>query len=277
VLSDLYDAHRRGRGTPLVLLHGLGMSWRAWTPLLPALEARHDVLALTLPGHRGGPPAPDVVSVERLADAVEAALDEAGLSTAHLVGNSLGGWLSLELARRGRARSVTAVSPAGAWRNPLDLLRLQVNLAVSGHLAALPFSGAVFGPMLHTRSGRRAVFRRLMERGDRMTPAQAMSVLEDAHGCTVLDALLRAGRRDGQIEALTDVDCPIRVVWGRRDRVIPYARHGRPLLRRLPGVEQVSLPGAGHVPMYDAPVLLRGLVLELAGGVDASTRIGAAG
>ncbi len=122
----------------MLLLHGLGMSWRAWTPLLEGLQQRHDVLALTLPGHRGGPAAPRSVSVESLADAVENALDETGWDTAHVVGNSLGGWLALELARRGRASTVTAVSPAGAWRSPLDLVRMQVNLSVSGRAATLP-------------------------------------------------------------------------------------------------------------------------------------------
>ncbi len=263
--------HRGGSGSPLLLLHGLGMSWRAWSPLLDGLEARHDVLALTLPGHRGGPPAPPAVSVEALVDLVEHALDDAGFDTPHVVGNSLGGWLALELARRGRAASVTAVSPAGAWRNPLDLVRMQLNLSISGRTSALPLTRTVLTPLLRTPAGRRALFRQLMERGDRMSYDDAVGVLADAQGCTVLRPLLRAGRRDGQIAELSTPDRPIRVVWGRRDRVIPYARHGRPLLRRLPDAEQASLPGAGHVPMYDAPALLRSLILDQTGRVDAAS------
>ena len=268
------DYHRGGDGSPLLLLHGLGMSWHAWTPLLEGLEQRHDVLALTLPGHRGGPVAPRSVSVESLADAVEGALDETGFETPHVVGNSLGGWLGLELARRGRARTVTAVSPAGAWRSPLDLVRMQVNLSVSGRAATMPLTGAMLGPFLWAPAGRRLVFRRLMERGDRMSVSEALGVLADAHECTVVPALLKAGRRDGQIAQLSAPDCPIRVVWGRRDRVIPYPRYGRPLMRRLSGVEQVSLPGAGHVPMYDAPALVRSLVLDLTARVDATSSRG---
>jgi pimeloyl-ACP methyl ester carboxylesterase len=191
-----------------------------------------------------------------------------------VVGNSLGGWLALELARRGRARTVTAVSPAGAWRNPFDLVRMQLTLSVSGRAAALPLTGAVLSPFLRSPAGRRLVFRQLMERGDRMSATEAAGVLADSHACTVLPALLKAGRRDGQIAQLDNPSCPIRVVWGRRDRVIPYARHGRPLLRRVPDVEQVSLPGAGHVPMYDAPALLRSLILDLTGRVDAVSRGG---
>ena len=255
----------------MVLLHGLGMTWRAWRPLLPGLGERHDVLAPTLPGHRGGPPAPSDVSVETFTDAVEAAMDEAGFSSAHVVGNSLGGWIALELARRGRVRSVTAISPAGAWRNPLDLLRLQATLGASSLVTSAPLSEMVLAPLLRSRTMRRLAFRQLMERGDRMPVDEALDLLADARGCDVLPALLRAGRRDGQIAQLEAPECPTRVVWGRHDRVIPFARYGRPLLHRVTGVEQVELPGAGHVPMYDAPVLLRGLILEQSSGVDSAT------
>ena len=77
--------------------------------MLPALERRHDVLAPTLPGHAGGPPLDGEVDDALIADAVERAMDDAGFETAHLVGNSLGGYVALQLAARGRARSVVAL------------------------------------------------------------------------------------------------------------------------------------------------------------------------
>src|SRR4051812_24576728 len=101
---------------PLLLLHGLGMSARVWHGVLPWLQSHHDVLALTTLGHRGGPAAPArPVSVRELVDDVERRLDEHGLDRPHVAGNSLGGWMAIELARRGRARSVCALSPAGSW------------------------------------------------------------------------------------------------------------------------------------------------------------------
>ncbi len=252
---------RAGEGPPLLLLHGLAMSWRAWRPLLDSLSTDHNVIAPTLPGHRGGPVAPADVRVGWLADYLETMLDEEGHDRVHVVGNSLGGWLALELARRGRARSVTAVSPAGAWRNGLDQRRVHTLLRTADAVNrfppdASPVSAAMASPLV-----RRAVLRGLMERGDRVALRDARDILRDAHACRVVPALLRAGRRDG-FEAGEQLPCPVRVVWGRRDRVIPYARHGRPLIARLPGVTQVSLPGAGHVPMWDAQALLTGLVRE---------------
>src|ERR687888_1301375 len=105
--------HRGGSGPPLVCLHGFTDTWRTWELVLPALERRHDVLAPTLAGHAGGPALDGETDDAALADAVERAMDEAGFETAHLVGNSLGGHVALQLAERGRAKTVGALAPAG--------------------------------------------------------------------------------------------------------------------------------------------------------------------
>ena len=104
-----------GAGAPLVLLHGFTDTWRTWELVAAGARGRHDVLALTLAGHAGGPPLPDPVTSEAIADAVERAMDDAGFATAHVAGNSLGGYVALQLAARGRADSVVALAPAGGW------------------------------------------------------------------------------------------------------------------------------------------------------------------
>jgi pimeloyl-ACP methyl ester carboxylesterase len=109
-----HSVHGGGAGEPLVLIHGFSGTRLIWEPVLEALEPAHDVLAVNLAGHVGGPELADTpVSVTALVDAVERDLDGAGFDTAHVVGNSLGGWIALELATRGRARSVVALAPAG--------------------------------------------------------------------------------------------------------------------------------------------------------------------
>src|SRR3984885_2329513 len=72
--------HRGGSGQPLVLGHGLGLSWRSWQPGLPPLEGRHDVVAIDLPGFGESPRLPDraAATPARLADAVEAELARLG-------------------------------------------------------------------------------------------------------------------------------------------------------------------------------------------------------
>ena len=108
---------RRGKGPPLLLLHGLGSSLRMCDPVRPLLEPHLDVIALDLPGHGASPVSmPAASSMRAPALEVAACLDRLEIPTAHMAGNSLGGWLALELAKMGRAQSVTALSPAGLWR-----------------------------------------------------------------------------------------------------------------------------------------------------------------
>src|SRR5437762_2782659 len=108
-------SHRGGSGPPLVLVHGVTDTWRTWELVLDELERHHDVLAPTLAGHAGGPSLDGHPDIDGLCGGVERAMDDAGFDRAHLVGNSLGGYVALHLAARGRATSVVALAPAGGW------------------------------------------------------------------------------------------------------------------------------------------------------------------
>src|SRR5690625_3865981 len=107
-----------GSGEPVVLLHPFMLSQAVWADVAVQLDdtGRYEVFAPTLAGHTGGPRGDSwLLSASILADHVERQMDELGWRTAHLVGNSLGGWLAYELAGRGRARTVTGIAPAGGW------------------------------------------------------------------------------------------------------------------------------------------------------------------
>ncbi|CQD05803.1 alpha/beta hydrolase [Mycolicibacterium conceptionense] len=104
-------------GDPILLLHPFLLSQSVWKYVAPQLAqtGRYDVFAPTMAGHHGGAHAPLLLDVASLADDVERRLDELGWTTAHIVGNSLGGWVAFELERRGRARTLTGIAPAGGW------------------------------------------------------------------------------------------------------------------------------------------------------------------
>ena len=113
----------------MVCLHGFTDTWRTWELVLPALQHRHAVLAPTLAGHRGGPPLP-VASDDALTDAAEAAMDAAGIETAHLVGNSLGGY------REGRRRATELIC-VNFDHIPQELIAHQI-VGAAGCTAARP-------------------------------------------------------------------------------------------------------------------------------------------
>src|SRR5438309_904306 len=120
----------------------------------PGLERRSDVLAPTRPGHAGGEAITADMGIGVFVDAVERCMDAARVETAHLVGNSLGGYLALQLAARGRARSVVAFAPAGGWAREDDALKERLDYFVSMQelvKAAAPYAESI----LSSPEGRR--------------------------------------------------------------------------------------------------------------------------
>jgi len=258
-----YRSGTRG-GEPLVLLHGLTGSWRVWRPLVPALEeAGYEVFAPSLPGHAGAAALPEgfSISIGAVADLVEAQLDEAGIPKAHLVGNSLGGWLALELGRRGRALSVLALSPAGAWNGPKDLARV-VRMFATASFGMKRF-GDKLVPLMRRPRFRKLALGSVAEHGDRVSAADAVGLMQDTLDCLVVDDFLgwvrgqeSFGPADGPL------DHPVTIAWSEFDRTIPFERYGEPMLAAHPEARSVTLPGVGHVPMLDDPDLVVRTILE---------------
>lgn len=246
-------AHHHGSGELLVLLHPLHASWRAWHPVIPLLEGDHRVFAPTIPGHRGGPPLDGATDVSAMADGLERVLDAAGIGQAHLAGNSLGGWLALELAARGRASTVVAFSPAGSWARERDLRRLALLLRAARKVgASRPAAAIMRRPKL-----RRAALRVASEQADRMPEQDVEGMLLDLRSCHVLEGIL-AGIAQGAtlLNVQVPASVPVRLAWPVRDRTLPFARYGRPLVQHMPAAELVRLSGVGHVPMGDDPQLV---------------------
>jgi len=257
---------RAGTGTPVVLLHGVSMSWRVWKPVLPLLTTRHDVFAPTLAGHRGGPtPSPDRrPGVSTLVDLLCEQLDEAGIETPHVVGNSLGGWVALELARRGRARSVIAISPAGSWRSSRDLAQLLWMFRFA-HLSMRTPAMAVVTRYRRLQSGS---LRRLMAHPERIPAEEMVELIADFVECPLFAALATGAAKLHQIEELDAAHCPVHIAWAGKDRLIPYRRFGDPMRALIRGGEFSTLPGVGHVPMYDDPELVAQTILAVTTRID---------
>ncbi len=254
------DLHRGGSGEPLVLVHGIGHTWRGWRPMLPLLEPLFDVLAVDLPGFGHSAPFSNGVAPtpEALADSVADAMDAAGFETAHLAGNSLGGWVSLELARRGRARTCTAISPAGlAHGREADLARsvlLGMRWAARNSPAPEPL---LRNPVTRTLFAGPSACKPW--RADPDDLIEQTRLFAEAPG---FDATLEQVL-DRQVAGLPEIACPVLVLWGTMD-VILVPRQGRRFERLIPGCELRYLKGLGHVPMSDDPELLSDAIAEFA-------------
>ncbi|AXK33779.1 alpha/beta fold hydrolase [Streptomyces armeniacus] len=254
---------RRGSGEPVVLLHGIGHHWQAWEPVLTLLAASHEVIALDLPGMGASPGLPPGLSYDRegIRPALTAALSALGLERPHVVGNSLGGLLALDLGLHGRAASVTAFSPAGFWTEPE---RIYASSVLRGmHAAASGMPEGLVARLARSAAGRTALTSTIYAHPGRRSPEAVVAetaALRDAEGFA---ATLAASRRPDTLFTSDVPDVPVTIGWGDRDRLL-LRRQGVRAKKTIPGARLVRLRGCGHVPMNDNPALVARVVLDTA-------------
>ena len=244
-----------GSGEPILLLHPFMMSQNVWKTVAPQLAetGRYEVFAPTMLGHNGAPRGPFFLDTRSLADHVESQLDALGWGTAHIVGNSLGGWVAFELERRGRARTLTGIAPAGGWTHftpakfeivgkflagmPLWLLTLALgprvlSLPFSRHLAYLPVSASPEG-LSHT---------------------DLVEIIDDVSHCPAYYQLLAKSLLLPGLLEIANTRTPTHLVICEKDRVLPAPRFTRHFTAQLPSNTLVTtLDGVGHIPMFEAP------------------------
>lgn len=222
-----------------------------WEPILERLAAERDVIAVDLPGFGATPqfmngtaPTPTA-----LAAVVARFLASLGIERAHVAGNSLGGWVALELARTGHARSVAGLCPAGLWPRPLgprggrDIRRIG--------RASLPFVPA----LVRSLAGRRALLAGSVAHPERVPPAAAARLVRSYVTAPGFDAANAAMRAD-VFRGGADIDVPVTLAWAERDRLVGPPRQGAPHWR------QAVLRDCGHLPFWDDPEQVAGVVLE---------------
>ncbi|HWG02824.1 MAG TPA: alpha/beta hydrolase [Trebonia sp.] len=265
-MSLAYERH--GDGPVLVLLHGVGHRRQAWNAVLPHLAPHRTVIAVDLPGHGESPSLAAGTEgtgdtggadpVHAMGEELVRLFDELGLERPHIGGNSLGGALALGLAARGRAATVTGLSPAGFWASPWQY----------------PYAKAVFKTMQATgktmnpertrrlarsTAGRAVVEAAIVARPSRMTPEQAAG--DAAAFFRAREAVDRVLAEPLAFTDTVPASVKVTIAWGAKDRLLPKSQ-GRLAKRHLPHAKFVLLPGCGHVPMTDNPELVARVLLE---------------
>lgn len=249
--------HRQGSGEPLVLVHGVGSRWQAWEPVIGALAAQHEVIALDLPGFGASPPDGTVPSIEAQAGRVEAFFAELGLERPHVAGNSMGGAIALELARRGSVRSATAVSPAGFWT---DREREFCIGSLRATATLLPLLRPALPALVATGLGRTLLFEQLFRKPWKASAADFVATVDAFLGSASTPPALERFRDYTFHDAQELRGTPLSIAWGDHDYLL-LTRQRERARRLLPWARHVELPGCGHVPFSDDPQLLATVLL----------------
>ncbi len=249
---------RAGAGKPLLLLHGLGGSWRSWTPIINTLAAERDVVAVDLPGFGETPPLAGEISIRTLADAVTGFLAEQGLTGVDAAGSSMGARLVLELARRGVVGSAVALDPGGfwdGWQRHFFALSVRTSMALVRSLGPLM-------PLLTANPVTRTLlFAQLSARPWDISASMALAEMRSFAAARSFDQLL-AELVDGppQPGAPDPTPAPIVIVWGRQDRVC-FPSQARKAAALFPHAKLVWLDSCGHFPQWDLPQRTARLIL----------------
>lgn len=230
---------------------------------MPLLADHHELHVPTALGHRGGPPVQRrPVTITDLVDAAERYLDDIGLDRPHLAGNSMGGLVAIELARRGHAATVCAFSPGGLWTAG-DGFQERAFGSLQRGVAIGRFARPVLPVVYRSSLLRRHILRDVVCHGERISAARALEFIDDGIGCPVLAELCAA---DWIIERLDPPPCAITIAWGEKERLVPDAARDR-VCERIPRATVLTLPDVGHVPMVDDPQLVARTILSSTGAV----------
>jgi pimeloyl-ACP methyl ester carboxylesterase len=262
-----------GEGPDILLLHGLGATKASFFEAAAALSRAHRVHALDLPGFgSSSKPAFAAYDAGYFADAVLGVMDAMGIERAHLVGNSLGGRVAIEVGLRSpdRVGALGLLCPAVAFvRRGYDpIVRL-----LRPELGVLPHR--------FTRGMVANQFWSLFADRDQVDPSVADVVVEEfqriygSAGARL--AFLSAARnvylerpfgRGGFYPRLAGLEPPALFVWGSHDRLIPAA-FARQVAEWLPGAEQIVLEDCGHVPQVERSAQTNGLLQRFFARADA--------
>jgi pimeloyl-ACP methyl ester carboxylesterase len=249
----MYPLHYEisGSGDPLVLIHGMGSASTAWKPIRQILNQDFTVITVDLPGHgktpyvKGQPMDPNSLGMYVLEQ-----LSSIDIDRFHLAGNSLGGWVSLEMcsARPDRVRSLIGIAPAGLWLNPYNAR--YPGTAVARFLAR--YTAKLAPTALHFESARKLGFFDVSPRWKEFSyelcldATLAMSTAEGYY--PAWDGMLMK-RFDSNIPETI----PVTIIFGDTDRTLPATTCQERSVAPS-HAKWIIFPNTGHAPMWDSPI-----------------------
>ncbi len=256
---------RRGAGRPLLLIHGIGGSWRSWNPILDDLAREREVIAVDLPGSGDTPPLPGEVSIGALADAVTTFVYANNLAGVDAVGSSMGARLVLELARRGGGvlGAVVSLDPGGFWKG---WERHAFYASIWSSIRLIRRLRPVLPRLVEKRWARTALFAQFSARPWQLAPQLALDELRSFAASPSFDELLHqlAYGEAQQGAPAGSIKSPLVIGWGRRDRVC-FPNQAKRASELFPDARLHWFQECGHFPQWDAPEKTVRLILDTTG------------
>jgi len=254
-----------GQGSPLLLIHGLGASCEYWRYNVRALSRGYRVYAFDLPGFGRSDKRIDDYSLHFAGEFVAAFLDRQGVERASLVGNSLGGAVSLQFAVQypHRLEKLVLVSSGGLGRE----------LPLSFRLLTTPILGELMAWAWGTRPGMRFTLRSIVCEPQVIADEFVDEMAELARLPGAKEMLLSVARMGidlrGQnmkpleplLGRVPEIEAPTLIIWGAQDPIIPVA-HAHIAHQMIKNSQLHILDRCGHVPQIEKPEEFNRLVLD---------------
>jgi pimeloyl-ACP methyl ester carboxylesterase len=265
VAGDVVNTIELGEGPPLVFVHGLSGSWPNWLEQLPVFARDHRVITLDLPGFGHSPMPHEPISIRGYARLLDALFGELGVDSATVVGNSMGGFISGELAigfpervQRLVLVSAAGISTHGDRRTERALPAVRRMNRISGMAAAWLAARSDAA----TRRGRlrEALLGLVVAHPSQLPAALAAEQLRGAGTLGFLEGLEAVMDYDIS-ERLPEIACPTLIVWGERDRLIS-ARDAAVFAQLIPDSRAVVYADTGHMAMLERPASFNALLAE---------------
>lgn len=256
---------RQGAGPPLLLVHGLGGSWRSWMTILPALSKVREVVALDLPGHGETPAVANSGTFRGLADSVETFIIDQGLEGIDIVGSSLGARIVLELARRGKVGATVALDPGGFWRG---WERIYFRTTLSASIRVVRGLSPALLTLSRNAVTRSMLLAQLSARPWKLDGEIVATELSSFATTKTFDALVRdLATAPEQQGPAAETSRPVVIGWGRQDRLC-LPRQAARAMEAFPSARLHRFEKCGHFPMWDQPQETVQLILDATGRIS---------
>ena len=236
----------------LVLIHGLGSAGTIWKSLFAGLEGHFVIYPLDLPGHGAAELSAEPLDPQSLAHAIVKLMEkEHEVKEFHVVGNSLGGWIALELAAAypERVKSVTALAPAGLWSvGPTRLLPPSMFARILAKCAQYFLRPAYHLPPLKAMGYRKITH--LWRELSFESCKDSVLAMAKATGYMPMWRALRGKKFDSHIPP----HLPVKIIFGDYDLTLPHPRAQE--REAAPShAEWITVENCAHVIMWNYPKL----------------------